>query len=281
MKKFITFSIGALLLSTTFIVASEASRSAYHTSFIQKQNSKTAQKARPEGKRRSFTRRLYAFKQSETTNPISSMVATQKRNKVQRRKRATLSRFINTNKINITARYKDWRKKVSRTGVFKKVDRSKNLTLETFQNDLFSINLLQTVVEDTSKVGHFLQTKDKAFTVSIKRFKNECAPFSLNPCAIALSKTENNKQKLYVSSKIRRQSRVLNTVLNSEKATPTFTEGFEATLNGEQQLVVYRHFVSDLYGGIFEIEVQFDKRFKKTYDLVAKQIFDSFRLYDL
>ena len=105
-------------------------------------------------------------------------------------------------------------------------------------------------------------------------------------CAISLSKNENRKAvdgqgKLLTTSRIIRRSTLSDTVLNiPEIMTPVYTESFSAQYIGKEKYVS-RYFVKDLDGGVYLIEVVSQVRDARKNIESSKQIFDSFRIYEV
>lgn len=161
-------------------------------------------------------------------------------------------------------------------------------SLYTFENDQFSL-LLPNGWDLTGFADevHVYSNDVSDYSLRVKYFpKNTCGEsLGFMTCAAQLGKAENHRAvsgagKLEITSKIIRESREADTVLNRLSVkTDTYTEQFNARMPFSGQRTLSRYFVASPDGGVFLIEANADYREAAAYTEITKRVFDSFRIY--
>ncbi|MDH3325004.1 MAG: hypothetical protein OEL89_05175 [Candidatus Peregrinibacteria bacterium] len=158
-------------------------------------------------------------------------------------------------------------------------------SLITHEGDDFSIQL-PSGWKGTREDSQTFKSVDSDFEIRVVKYDAGVCEDSLSFvfCSAKISKNENRIAgggDLMVTSKIVRQSRYSDTVLNDlHVQAPVWEESFAARIfNVSSDRYISRYFVQDLDGGVYLVETSSDLRFASKYVGVSKRIFDSFRIY--
>ncbi len=272
MKKFILLTAGLFLISESVIPISEASRNVYH---MYLRSRVAPAKEVKIGKKRHFSKRRYGFsvKRSAQMFARSQDIAPAF---------AFESSEAVPSTISTTPNWKERVRKVRRP----RFDAKDMNVMETYENNRFSISIPKgwqpRDVDEVAEAHLFKNPLYKGYKVSVKYLDDDCHGGGFTACAIDISKSENrhhNSSRLFPTSKMERQARGRNTVLNSSEKTATLTETFYATTNGDNEYMISRHFVQEPEGGVFMIETQTDSHLANQFVFISKRIFDSFRIF--
>ena len=279
MKKTAFLLLGILMFSTSFGFVVEASPQKYH--FYVFSSKGTIRGHSNHGsirKVRTFSQRYRAFGRKKNIVRNVPLKKIQKRVAVAEDIRQALENStFNDSKVP-KERASDWKAKLKLVSRDKKVVGGGNL-MQTYENDSFSVQIPSGWKSHGEEKGHLFASPFSNYTVEIRRIRNNCYGEGFTSCAITISKSENSSRNIYASGKIERQSRKMRTILNSNKKRPTYTEGFEATLDGKKDVYVSRYYVKDVNDQVFMIETISPIHLSSNYIFTTKRIFDSFRVF--
>ncbi len=151
----------------------------------------------------------------------------------------------------------------------------------TYNNNVFSVQLPEQWKE--SAVGSQFFIGPDNYTVSVEKFEKgvcqENENFTACTARISAELNQNNLGGLRLVSKPIRQSQFLDTILNTQLQTRTYTESFLAEGVSNSTKYITRFFVADLDGGVYVVETQTGETQKEEFVGVTKKIMDSFRIY--
>jgi len=164
-----------------------------------------------------------------------------------------------------------------------------NELFKTYENDIFSIQLPESLVQLGAKNANYFVSPYEDFDLSIKRFDSDFCQHSPSffTCAIQISKNLNRsavwKQgRLLTDSRVIRQTNYSDTILDSQIQTRVYTESFKTRLfNNDEEIFINRFMVSDLNGDVYLIETRSAMDAAPYYLNISKQVFDSFRLFPI
>jgi hypothetical protein len=277
MKKFIALALGLVLVGTTVMVTSEASRDAYHTHLYQ-------QALKKRGARR------FAEGQKVRTSKKKIIPHNRRRPLIQNTRYSKNKRnlFTGNRKENQNLKFRPMSKTIGFATARspREVLKLKNLDpmflrTQTIVTEDFSLELPRgwkpNVNEGILQVGD-----NKSFEITAQRITDVCENVSFKACAITLSKNlnhlENVGEKITSRGRITRLSQKTDRILGTNVYTDTYTESFIGTYLGRDVFVI-RYFVQEPEtNNVFLIQTIVDRELASEAVVVAKRLEKSFRM---
>jgi hypothetical protein len=279
MKKFLAMALGLVLIGTTVMSLSDASRDAYHTHLYQQALKTRAARRFATGKRARTTRDA-ALKLNRVRTKSPSLYNL----RYPRNKR----NLFGGEQSNLDRRVRPMSKTIgfaaNRTS--REALKLKNLdpihiVAQTVVTNDFSVELPRgwnpTVKNGVLRVG------DKnTFSITVRRVEDICENVSFQSCAINLSNklnhTENISTKINSGGKIVRLTQSTDRILGTNKYTNTHIESFVGTFFG-RDVFISRYFIEEPgTENVFLIDTITDRKFASEAVVVAKRMQDSFRM---
>ncbi len=280
MKKFLAMALGLVLIGTTIISLSDASRDAYHT-YLYQQALKKRSERRSTPSRRVRTTITEEVKRERAKRPSLQNLRypRNKRNlfgggdqNVENRKVRPMSKTVGF----ATNRSSRERLKV------KNLDPIHIVTQTIVTND-FSVELPKgwnPIVKD----GVLSVGDEDSFSMEVRRIEDICENVSFESCVINLSKnlnrTENIGTKINSLGKVVRLTQNTDRILGTNEYTNTHMESFIGRLFGRDVFVI-RYFIEEPgTKNVFLIDTITDRRFASEAVVVAKRLHNSFRMIE-
>ena len=288
MKKFLTLGLGFTLIAGALIPFTNASREAYHNYMYKRAQERLEYRRFSE--RQGSTRQLLQPRRTLTEDRKMRGISPAK----NLRYPAHGKRNLYSSKSNTANRDLPFRPVSDGIGVSIKQEYHFEPTvdpldygpynMETYENELFSVQILDRWVP-THEKGYFsLETENPYFSLEIKHFEKVCEGTPFLNCVRALSKDQNYytaSSKIMTMSRIHRRAGMTDKVLNDPiHQTQVYTESFVGLVEGKE-MYISRYFVEGLNEEIFMLETVSDYRNAKRSVAITKEIFDSFRLYSM
>lgn len=274
MKKFLGLAVGLVLVGAAIMPFTDASRDAYHTYLYQQSLQKR-------------NRRYSPLKRVRTVRSANAQSINRKVVFQNLRYDAGSKRDLYAAKVNTASKLRP----MSNTISFSNVKRSResvvvrnfdpiNLKMQTVTTDEFSVELPEGWTSSV-RDGHFTVEAGDALDITIRRLDDACENVSFQSCAISISRNLNHVDniggKINSLSRITRLYQKNNRHLNSFEQTETFTESFLGTYLGKKSFIT-RYFVRDGEGDLYLLEAVASHDYTSEAVLVARQLFNSFRI---
>lgn len=279
MKKFIALALGlVLVLGTTVVINSDASRDAYHAHLYQQALKKRDGRRFAPGYRAPSTKRVSNRQEYRGRAPIANLrYPKNKRNLFGATERGTAVRKLRpmSNTIGFatvrTAR---------ETLTIKNLD-PMYIAMQTITTDEFSVEVPKgwnpKVEDGVLRVGD----KD-TFAITVRQIEDVCENVSFETCAITLSKNlnhlENIGSKINALGHIARLRQSTDRILGTNDYVKTHTESFLGTYFG-RDVFISRYFVEEKgTENVFVIETIANRNLASEAVVVAKRLTSSFRM---
>ncbi len=278
MKKFLALALGLVLIGTTVITVSDASRDAYHTYLYQQALKKREGRRFAPGYRTPSTTHTMRRREYTGRNPIQNIrYPRNKRNLFGATEKSSVERKLRpmSNTIGfVTART------ARETLSIKNLDPI-YIVVRTIVTDNFSVELPKgwnPKLEDG-----VLQVGDtQAFSITVRRIEEACENVSFDSCAINLSNDlnhlENVGTKINSLGRVARLRQYTDRILGTNNYVSTHTESFLGTYFG-RDVFVSRYFIEEPgTNNVFLIETIANRNLASEAVVVAKRLTDSFRM---
>lgn len=276
MKKFLGLAIGLVLIGAAIVPFTDASRNAYHTYLYQQSLNRKNKRFSPVKIKRVQANQTIVKRASTGKPAIQNLRYTtgSKRNLFAGKEvAATKVRPMSKNIGFPTQRPERVTIPVTNFDPI-------NLKMQTVVTDNFSVELPEGWMPEVSN-GVLTVNAGNALAISIKKHEDVCENVSFQACAITLSgdlnHLENVGGKINTLSRVTRLTQKNNRHKNTFDQTTTFTESFLGTYYGKE-VYITRYFVQDGDGDLYLLEAIADREYASEGVLVARQLFNSFRI---
>ncbi len=277
MKKFLVLTLAFVLIGTTVISLSDASRDAYHAYLYQQSLQQRSE-------------RRFAAPQrvvEETTTAKASVVRPTIQNlRYPRNKRNIFSGKSATENTDLVLRPMSNTIGFSAQRAAREKLTVKNLdatflVVDTVVADGFSVELPRgwnpTIENGMLSVGD-----GTTFEVTVRKIDGVCKNVSFQSCAINLSNNMNHLEnvgaKINALSRVARLTQRTDRILGTNTYTATHTESFLGTYMG-REVFITRYFVQEPETkNMFLLETIADRQFASEAIVVAKRLSSSFRM---
>ena len=279
MKKFLALTLAFVLVGTTIVSLSDASRDAYHTYLYQQ--------ALQQRSARRFSATERTVVQKKTTELQKYVGRPSIKNlRYPRNKRNIFSRTTPIENKNLKVRPMSKTigfptERTSREKIAVKNLDATFLVTDTVVADRFSVELPKgwtPIVKD----GILRVGDGKAFEITIRNLQEVCGSVSFNSCAINLSNDMNHLEnvgtKINSLGRTTRLTQRTDRILGTNTYTSTHTESFLGTYLG-REVFITRYFVQEPgTKNVFLLETIADRQFASEAVVVAKRLSSSFRM---
>lgn len=279
MKKFLSLTLALVLVGTTVITLSEASRDAYHT-YLYQQSLKQQGTRRFAAKTRIISTRDTQVNKEYTGRPNIQNL------RYPRNKRDIFTKARQAERMNLEVR------PMSNTIGFATAQQSrqtlsvKNLDATYLMTDTvvtknFSVALPQGWTPHVEN-GVLSVGDNNTFAITVRQIEDACENVSFQSCAITLANDmnhlENIGSKINSLTRVARLTQRTDRIMGTNKYTNTHTESFLGTYLG-RDVFITRYFVEEPEtDNIYLLETIADREFASEAIVVAKRLSSSFRM---
>ena len=278
MKKFLALSLAFVLIGTTVISFSDASRDAYHTYLYQQ-----ALKKRSE---RRFSAPQRTVSSETKTKEVAGRPAIQNI-RYPRNKRNIFAGTSTTANMNLKLRPMSNTIGFSTERAPREKLTVKNLdatflVVDTVLTDDFSVALPRGWNPTITESGVLEVGDGNTFEITVRKVDGACENVSFQSCAINLSNDMNHLEnvgaKINSLGRVTRLTQRTDRILGTNTYTSTHTESFLGTYFG-REVFITRYFVQEPgTTNLFLLETIADRAFASEAVVVAKRLSSSFRM---
>lgn len=278
MKKFLTLSLAFVLISTTVISFSDASRDAYHTYLYQQALKRRSARRFSASQRMVFPE---IITREDVIRPaIQNIRYPRNKRNIFTGKSATANMNLKLRPMSNTIGFsieKSPREKL----MVKNLDAT-FLVTDTVRTDKFSVALPRGWNPTITEAGVLEVGDGKTFEITVRKIDGVCENVSFQSCAINLSNDMNHLEnvgaKINSLSRVTRLTQRTDRILGTNTYTSTHTESFLGTYLG-REVFITRYFVQEPgTTNIFLLETIANRAFTSEAVVVAKRLSSSFRM---
>lgn len=279
MKKFLTLTLALVLVGTTIVSFSDASRDAYHT-YLYQQALQQRSTRRFSVTGRTVVQKKTTALQKYTGRPnVQNLRYPRNKRNIFAGASATESKNLKMRPMSKTIGFPTERTSREKIAV-KNLDAT-FLVTDTVVADRFSVELPKgwnpTIEKGILHVGD-----GKSFEITIQNLQEVCENVSFDSCAINLSNDMNHLEnvgaKINSLSRVTRLTQRTDRILGTNTYTSTHTESFLGTYLG-REVFITRYFVQEPgTTNVFLLETIADRQFASEAIVVAKRLSSSFRI---
>lgn len=279
MKKFLALTLAFVLVGTTVVSLSDASRDAYHT-YLYQQALQQRSGRRFAETQRTVTKEVVTQTKEYTGRPsIQNLRYPRNKRNIFAGTSATENMELKLRPMSNTIGFATERNSRETLAV-KNLDAT-FLMVDTVVADKFSVELPKgwnpTIEDGTLRVGD-----GESFEITVRNMEGACENVSFDSCAINLSNDMNHLEnvgaKINSLGRINRATQRTDRILGTNTYTSTHTESFLGTYLG-REVFITRYFVQEPgTSNVFLLETIADRQFASEAIVVAKRLSSSFRM---
>jgi hypothetical protein len=279
MKKFLALSLAFVLIGTTVISFSDASRDAYHT-YLYQQALQKRNERRFSAPQRAVVTETTKTKESVVRPTIQNLRYPRNKRNVFTGTSTTANMDLKLRPMSNTMGFAAERTPREKLTV-KNLDAT-FLIVDTVATDDFSVALPRGWNPTVTESGVLEVGDGKTFEITVRKINQACENVSFQSCAINLSNDMNHLEnvgaKINSLSRITRLTQRTDRILGTNTYTSTHTESFLGTYFG-REVFITRYFVQEPgTTNLFLLETIADRAFASEAVVVAKRLSSSFRM---